>query len=252
MLENKIRDMVELQNTLNVKTNGENWVSGVTDKGKIIRWWMCLNMEACELIDSLPWKHWKAINNEIDIDNIKIEITDIWHFILSAVIELTEGDTDEANKIILDTVNDYADEKDNVKMFLKNTINTTDIENKLTILTDYLIAGMNNMYRVNKLINEQDANKLVFDFMVNMEVISEISDVLGKGEFTFNHLYNLYLGKNVLNEFRQNNGYKEGDYVKIWNGVEDNVIMGRMLEDNLDDLSYGKLYDMLNEYYCQL
>ena len=251
-MNNKIKDMVELQNTLNVKTNGNDWVSGITDEGKTIRWWLCVNMEASELIDSLPWKHWKAIDSEIDIDNIKIEITDIWHFIMSAVIELTEGDIDEANKIILDAMNAYADEKDSVILFLTTNIITNSTVNKLYILTDYLITGMSNLYRFNKLINEQDANKLVFDFMINMEVISEISDVLGKGEFTLNHLYNLYLGKNVLNEFRQNNGYKEGDYVKIWNGVEDNVIMGRMLEDNLDDLSYGKLYDMLNEYYSQL
>jgi hypothetical protein len=36
-------------------------------------------------------------------------------------------------------------------------------------------------------------------------------------------LYKLYVGKNVLNSFRQANGYKEGTYIKVWStGKEDN------------------------------
>ncbi len=35
-------------------------------------------------------------------------------------------------------------------------------------------------------------------------------------------LYRQYVGKNVLNFFRQDNGYKEGTYVKVWEGREDN------------------------------
>ncbi|WP_462156745.1 dUTP diphosphatase [Pseudoalteromonas sp. GB56] len=35
-------------------------------------------------------------------------------------------------------------------------------------------------------------------------------------------LYRGYVGKNTLNFFRQDNGYKEGTYIKVWNGQEDN------------------------------
>ena len=35
-------------------------------------------------------------------------------------------------------------------------------------------------------------------------------------------LYRLYIGKNVLNSFRQANGYKAGTYRKTWAGREDN------------------------------
>ena len=38
----------------------------------------------------------------------------------------------------------------------------------------------------------------------------------------FETLYVGYVGKNVLNFFRQDYGYKDGSYVKQWNGVEDN------------------------------
>ena len=42
-------------------------------------------------------------------------------------------------------------------------------------------------------------------------------------------LYELYIGKNILNKFRQNHGYKEGSYIKEWNGKEDNVVMQEIL-----------------------
>ena len=32
----------------------------------------------------------------------------------------------------------------------------------------------------------------------------------------------MYIGKNVLNFFRQDHGYKAGSYIKIWGGREDN------------------------------
>ena len=35
-------------------------------------------------------------------------------------------------------------------------------------------------------------------------------------------LYRQYVGKNVLNMFRQDHGYKDGSYIKEWNGQEDN------------------------------
>jgi dimeric dUTPase (all-alpha-NTP-PPase superfamily) len=35
-------------------------------------------------------------------------------------------------------------------------------------------------------------------------------------------LYRGYVGKNTLNFFRQDHGYKEGSYIKVWHGKEDN------------------------------
>ncbi|HEY5740253.1 MAG TPA: dUTP diphosphatase, partial [Gammaproteobacteria bacterium] len=36
-------------------------------------------------------------------------------------------------------------------------------------------------------------------------------------------------GKNVLNFFRQDHGYKEGSYVKQWHGREDNEHLSELL-----------------------
>ncbi|MGA1742557.1 MAG: hypothetical protein ACO4AC_10440, partial [Pseudohongiellaceae bacterium] len=41
-------------------------------------------------------------------------------------------------------------------------------------------------------------------------------------QMDWKELYCQYVGKNVLNFFRQDNGYKEGTYDKHWNGREDN------------------------------
>ena len=38
----------------------------------------------------------------------------------------------------------------------------------------------------------------------------------------FASLYTGYVGKNVLNFFRQDHGYKDGTYHKLWGNKEDN------------------------------
>jgi dimeric dUTPase (all-alpha-NTP-PPase superfamily) len=41
-------------------------------------------------------------------------------------------------------------------------------------------------------------------------------------EMPFAQLFRSYVGKNVLNFFRQDHGYKIGTYLKVWDGREDN------------------------------
>ena len=47
-------------------------------------------------------------------------------------------------------------------------------------------------------------------------------------------LFRQYVGKNVLNFFRQDNGYKEGTYRKFWSGREDNEVLVDILQ-SLDE-----------------
>ncbi len=44
-------------------------------------------------------------------------------------------------------------------------------------------------------------------------------------------LFGMYVGKNVLNTFRQDHGYKEGTYRKTWQGREDNEHLVEVLEE---------------------
>ena len=73
-------------------------------------------------------------------------------------------------------------------------------------------------------------------------------DVAVQSGLNLDALYKLYIGKNILNQFRQDHGYKEGSYIKIWNGEEDNVTMQRVLEEN-EDVTPDGLYKALEEAY---
>ena len=55
-------------------------------------------MEVAEAIDSFNWKHWKNIDNEPDWTNIRVELVDIWHFIMSESIRI--NDEKYANKFL--------------------------------------------------------------------------------------------------------------------------------------------------------
>jgi hypothetical protein len=51
---------------------------------------------------------------------------------------------------------------------------------------------------------------------------SRFAQVLQNAGMSLDELYRGYVGKNVLNFFRQDHGYKDGSYIKVWNGREDN------------------------------
>ena len=48
-------------------------------------------------------------------------------------------------------------------------------------------------------------------------------DVMNALPMRLHELHDIYVGKNVLNAFRQDHGYRDGSYVKTWNGREDNA-----------------------------
>lgn len=50
-------------------------------------------------------------------------------------------------------------------------------------------------------------------------------------ECDFDELYRAYVAKNVLNMFRQDNGYREGRYIKTWGGREDNQVLAELMRD---------------------
>lgn len=65
-------------------------------------------------------------------------------------------------------------------------------------------------------------------------------------------LFEAYIGKNVLNNFRQHHGYADGSYRKLWSGREDNEHLMEVLEglDPADDDFQLQLYDALRERYA--
>lgn len=68
---------------------------------------------------------------------------------------------------------------------------------------------------------------------------------------TFDELFELYVGKNVLNSFRQDHGYKTGEYRKSWGGREDNehlVEVLRVLRCAPDDLPERLYLELAGRY----
>ena len=75
--------------------------------------------------------------------------------------------------------------------------------------------------------------------------------VLAAAEFSFEQLYLQYMGKNVLNFFRQDHGYKDGSYHKIWQGKEDNEHLVEVLSElDIKSLTFQTdVYEALQARY---
>ncbi len=83
--------------------------------------------------------------------------------------------------------------------------------------------------------------------------ISDFADLLGAAQMTFEDLVSQYLGKNVLNFFRQDHGYKDGTYRKTWEGREDNEHLMELLAD-IDTSAADaeiRLYNALETRYAE-
>ncbi len=222
---NKILEMLKLQQQLNDETNGLNWENGITKNGKIIDWKRCIYLEAGELIDSYPWKHWKDINAKPDYENIKIELVDIWHFIMSEALRVYKTKN-------LGSIEDIAYMIVNLSQF--NNFNSDDIKDNLDIYQE--MALVEEMIAV--LFCKDSIHELIKSFLITSSSLN----------LKLSELYRLYIGKNILNRFRQDNGYKDGTYIKIWNGEEDNAIMQNIL-DKHSDIKLNELYNKLEKLY---
>ena len=80
---------------------------------------------------------------------------------------------------------------------------------------------------------------------------SDFATVMNLIEMDFDALYRSYVGKNVLNFFRQDHGYKDGSYIKVWQDREDNEHLVEVL-NQLDSNGAGfrdAVYRGLQERY---
>ena len=217
--------MLELQQRLNDATNGENWEAGVTKNGKAIDWKRCIYMECAEMIDSFAWKHWKNIAAEPDWANLQIEVVDVWHFVMSLVLQeyrLRGLGTPEEAAAAIAAMPFYEMLDDGAEGFADEKMVMAQVE---SVMKDALDA-------------RPDLTKLLADFF----------ELVRMSNLDLTALYRLYVGKNILNRFRQEHGYKEGSYVKMWNGEEDNAVMKRLWEEK-GDMTPDELYTALDTAY---
>ncbi len=225
----KILQMLQLQAQLNDATNGDKWVNGMTKNGKIINWKRCIYMESAEMIDSFSWKHWKSIHQEPDWDNLQIEVVDVWHFIMSLAIEnYAQNMRGQIENLAIDISE-------------LTSFNHLNVQTRTFASQDEVIAKVENIMLLS--LAKEGVN--IENFM------KEFFDLVLMSGLNLETLYRLYVGKNILNQFRQDNGYKEGTYIKVWNGDEDNVIMKKVWEEN-GDITPEALYRELTKLYLAL
>ena len=208
--------MLALQANVNAKVD-PNWI---TARYPYLR---AVAIEGAEAIEHHGWKWWKK--QDKDLSQLQMELVDIWHFILSEILLRNDDNRSTPLEYLLSALSDA----NSLQLIeLDNTaykLNETDLVTKLELLIAISIAR-----RID---------------------LGLFESIMRDCELTWSDLFCQYVGKNVLNMFRQDNGYKEGTYRKMWEGREDNEHLVEILESLDPDLPSFKdeIYSALTNTY---
>lgn len=143
-----------------------------------------------ECAEMLDHYGWKWWKHQTpDLDQVRLELVDIFHFAMSDYLLGQSDNVDVADRII----DELADPR-----------SETDIRVAIETMAQTTIANHSMHF-------------------------SDFANVMNLIEMDFDHLYQMYIGKNVLNFFRQDHGYKDGSYIKVWQGREDNEHLAELL-----------------------
>ena len=196
-------NMLNMQHRMNTRVH-EDWIN------QQFEWYRAIWIECGELMDHFGYKWWKK--QEPDMEQVRLEAIDIWHFGLAALF--TPGATVESI--------------------------AADIE---TALADHQPQCVDVRTATESLAENSLATK---GFSVTC-----FWDLMIAAGLSFDDLYTAYVGKNVLNFFRQDNGYQEGTYQKTWAGREDNEHLVELVGTlNTDDEDFADaLYVALTDRY---
>lgn len=165
-----------------------------------------------ECAEMLDHYGWKWWKHqECDFEQVKLELIDILHFGLSDLI--VQHDSMEALAKVLSKHWPKATESGDFKLLLEEfTLDTLQTKH----------------FNLNRFV------ELAYSIGLSSEDI-----------------YVGYIGKNVLNIFRQDYGYKSGEYIKVWNGREDNEVLVELCDklDSSDAQFKDQLYSGLADAY---
>jgi hypothetical protein len=215
-----LEQVIKKQDSFNKKVN-PNWVDAGYDFQRAI------TDELSELMNQVGWKWWKNTEQTLgylgyeewskipgNLEQARLEVVDIFHFLISDQIVINNGNLKEVEISITHAFSE--------QFMLDNT------EFHLDDLDFFMGHSCNKEFDI-------------YDMMT-------LANYFG---MDLNFLCKLYIAKNTLNVFRQDNGYKQGTYNKIWNGEEDNVIMMKFVNGNgLSEDNYeSDLYDLLKVTY---
>lgn len=147
-----------------------------------------------------------------DTEQVALELIDIWHFGLSILLQSGQS-------------------PDNI---------AAQIQNELVVETN------EKDFRL-------DLEKFVAATLADKQFhIALFARLMAGVGMSFEQLYRGYVGKNVLNFFRQDNGYKDGTYRKHWHdGREDNEHLVEAVQslDTRKPEFKDELYSLLKQRY---
>ncbi|KAG8349037.1 putative deoxyuridine triphosphatase [Trypanosoma vivax] len=211
-----LSSLMELQDGLNTLIDA-NWRNVRTPDD----WGLALTVEAVELIDSYPWKWWKNVNAEPDLQNVKIELTDMLHFSLSGTIQVAASSA--APDINGLSGVDESGKTQTRLMHLclpkcSNGVRAPVPVEQLTV-SDFMFFPLTETANAVASIR----NIVQLSNFHSFQLITEAVIAAAK-DLNFN-LVAYYIAKHALNTIRQLGGYKDGKYVKVRDGVEDNVVL---------------------------
>jgi dimeric dUTPase (all-alpha-NTP-PPase superfamily) len=143
-----------------------------------------------ECAEMLDHHGWKWWKHqEIDVAQVQLELVDIFHFGLSLRL-MTGATVENITDTLAIELTQSSDEKD-FKIALENLASAA-VTNKS------------------------------FDAIA-------LADCMRLMNMDLDELFRQYVGKNTLNFFRQDHGYKEGTYIKVWHGEEDNEVLAELV-----------------------
>jgi len=216
LTEAQAATMLNLQDRLNSIIN-PHWI----DAGS--RFLRAAFVESAEALEHHGWKWWKK--QTIDLPQVQMELIDILHFYLSHTLVSTGGSAADAALLL---VGDLA--------------------------SPGAIALDGRTYRLDELDVPQLLELIGGLAVCGRASYKTLEYTMARCELSWNDAYTQYVSKNVLNIFRQENGYKAGTYVKIWHGEEDNVVLARLmagLDPARPDFAQA-LHAGLQQAYAQL
>jgi dimeric dUTPase (all-alpha-NTP-PPase superfamily) len=181
----QVETMLDLQSKLNTLVD-KDWIT------KRFPYLRAAFVESAEALDHYGWKWWKK--QTPDIPQVQIEISDILHFYLSDILLSTSGDIASAANLML------------AECDIKN--NAVSINN---IVFDIETADIQTLFEI-----------LAATSILRQRNFNVFQKIMEKCNLDWSSLYIGYVSKNVLNIFRQDNGYKDGTYKKMWENREDN------------------------------
>jgi dimeric dUTPase (all-alpha-NTP-PPase superfamily) len=226
------------------------------ENGKFINYGNCLLSETDEIRNSTPWKHWKFAG-EIDTDNLLVELADVNHFAPSLDLVCDGFDVNNEHIANLFTVdNNIEDLLDGVNYVMTDCdgIELADLINILNIGISLSATTLSMLfYKMKYNNNVTTPDSIVAIRTLGMEIML-LSTFIHQLTFntsleeSINAIYGQYVIKNTLNGFRDNNGYNTGEYIKIWNDKEDNIIAMEIMKEH-PDYTPKELYSALDEVY---